>query len=341
MSIKKSGVAHHSPPQLIMDIGIVQCLLDANAKVDKPKGISSPIFSAASRGHAKIVKLLVEKDRRLLEEKGACEFTPLMAAAKEGHTDVVRILISLGANIRAQCEDKHKRRQAIHLAASNGHLNVIEDLLIHDKELIHEVDAFGGTSLAYAHAYEHPKIIEYLRERLPSAPKEAATMIASLKTLKNKQPLKTWYSNQLFHYKILSPDKLAWIKQPAVIMAFASALAPEEFKAFFHSVARLNICSINAVTHALTAHPSEEKTFKDNQAFIKNFVLPFASHRKIIEDSIDALERKADEIESIGDTWSEDRSQAISSFISFLKRKSDRFFTDPSSENAQHFFDQC
>lgn len=320
-------------------LDIVECLLDANAKVDNPKGYNSPIFPAASRGHVEIVKLLMAKNHGLLEEKGLSERTPLMAAAKEGHADVVATLIHLGANTRAQSNDN--RREAIHLAAMNGHLHVIENLLTHDKELINEKDTLGKTPLVYAHLYRKDQIVNYLRERLPPEPKEAATMIANLQALKDMKPLKEWYSNQLSHYKILSPDKLAWINQPAAIVTFASTLSLEEFKAFFYSVVRLNICSINAVTNALTTHPNEEKIFKDNQTFIKNFVLPFASYRKIIEDSIEEFERKAHEIKRIGDNWSKKRSRAILLFASILAQKSNNFFTNPSPESAQHFLDQC
>ncbi|CAM9370555.1 unnamed protein product, partial [Sphacelaria rigidula] len=77
-------------------------LLEAGAVVghDGNEGKESPLFEAATGGHAEVVGLLLEQLG--LEDVEACALsgrTPLSVAVERGHVDVVDKLIEKGANI--------------------------------------------------------------------------------------------------------------------------------------------------------------------------------------------------------------------------------------------------
>jgi len=61
----------------------------------------TPLLTAAARGHAELVRLLIESGARI-ETPNARGWTPLIMAAVEGHPEVVRILLELGADADAK-----------------------------------------------------------------------------------------------------------------------------------------------------------------------------------------------------------------------------------------------
>lgn len=81
--------------KLLMDNGA-----DPNSAMDDPNDIDfgqwNPLHRAATNGHAKFVKMLVERGAELENGAGKEWRTPLMLAAKRGWPEVARVLIEAG-----------------------------------------------------------------------------------------------------------------------------------------------------------------------------------------------------------------------------------------------------
>jgi len=98
---------------------------------ESPKGtIALSLFAATKAGHAKLVKMLINKGgadvNASLGGPTTKEVSPLQLAAAEGHLDIVRLLIGKGAGID-QCGLRYGT--ALSAAASGGHLDVVRCLL--------------------------------------------------------------------------------------------------------------------------------------------------------------------------------------------------------------------
>jgi ankyrin repeat protein len=68
-----------------------------------------PLYLAASKGHAAIAVLLIEKGADVSMEYPLLRWRPLHAAAYAGHLDVVEILIEHGADVNAAARGREKR----------------------------------------------------------------------------------------------------------------------------------------------------------------------------------------------------------------------------------------
>jgi hypothetical protein len=73
-------------------------------------------------GLKSIIKSGVRMETRLSDGS-----TPLVLAAKKGARDSVLYLVKAGANIGSS---NHKKRTALHLAAREGHYQIVSDLLV-------------------------------------------------------------------------------------------------------------------------------------------------------------------------------------------------------------------
>ena len=70
-------------------------------RVGKSGGGSSPLFWAASKGHARVVRELLNRGAEI-EAKNALGSTALLCATAGGHLHVVKMLMERGANPRVE-----------------------------------------------------------------------------------------------------------------------------------------------------------------------------------------------------------------------------------------------
>lgn len=98
------------------------------------ESLSNAMHFAAKSGKTSMIELLLGH-RRLIDSADSDGLTPLMAAALEGHTKVCEILLKAGADPLVISGEKLFRINAMHVAASNGHLEVVKLLLPHKKLL--------------------------------------------------------------------------------------------------------------------------------------------------------------------------------------------------------------
>jgi len=97
-------------------------------------------------------------DLRLSQEEFAAGCNLLQAAARG---DLVEMKNLLTSRTHINFRD-YDRRTALHVAASEGHLNVVEFLVEHGAKL-HRSDRWGGSPLDDAHRHQQTEVAQYLR----------------------------------------------------------------------------------------------------------------------------------------------------------------------------------
>ena len=82
---------------------LLKVLLDNNADIKaKNRSGSHAAFLAAENGYLDSLKLLVAKDRSVIDLKGPYDRTPLISAAKNGMAHVVRFLVEQNADVNSK-----------------------------------------------------------------------------------------------------------------------------------------------------------------------------------------------------------------------------------------------
>ncbi len=110
--------------RLMMDEGGFDVTTEGRSGVPKDR-IGDPTTSlhlAALKGHANIVKLLIERGARV-DRRGHLGETPLMYAASQGHLKIVRMLLESGAG-----KDPREIEDAIRVAREGRRYRVASEL---------------------------------------------------------------------------------------------------------------------------------------------------------------------------------------------------------------------
>ena len=120
----------------------------------------APVWWAAKGGHAKMVKLLLEKGADLAAADNDGQ-TPLHSAASEGHTKVVSFLLEKGADLAIVDND---RQTPLHLAARDDEVEVV-NLLLEKGADLSVVDNDGQTPLYSAASGGSIEVAKLLLEK--------------------------------------------------------------------------------------------------------------------------------------------------------------------------------
>lgn len=125
-------------------------LLDQYPELTKTLGPSNttPLMSAATRGHTTVVNELLSKDCTLLEISRSNGKNALHLAARQGHVDIVKALLDKDPQL-ARRTDK-KGQTALHMAVKGVSCEVVKLLLEADAAIVMLPDKFGNTALHIA-----------------------------------------------------------------------------------------------------------------------------------------------------------------------------------------------
>jgi len=122
--------------------------------------VGSRLHWAASRGHLAYIQRTLH-ERKLWPSPGT-QREMLRQSAEHGHAHVVRALIPITADADRAALEGHR---AIHIAACNGHTDVVQALLDFDNEMVNAPNMFGTTPLHLAVYGEHYETARVLIKR--------------------------------------------------------------------------------------------------------------------------------------------------------------------------------
>jgi ankyrin repeat protein len=145
-----------SPGNMEMTRFLVEQGADVNAVVF----VLAPLENAAARGHLEIAQFLLEHGADV-NLRGGDGNPPLRWAVERGHADVVDLLLEHGADL--EFIDELYGRGVLHLAALNGHLDIVRSLVSRGTKL-NARDSTDRTPLHYAAKYGHQRVADYLVE---------------------------------------------------------------------------------------------------------------------------------------------------------------------------------
>lgn len=119
---------------------------------------ASPLYFAASYHHTRIVELLLNKYKAIVDLSTFDGSAPLHVACEHGFSDIVQLLINSQANINAKMNDG---TTAIMLACQNGHLSIVQMLISTGQcdITIQRID--GVTTLFQIVQHGHEQIFDY------------------------------------------------------------------------------------------------------------------------------------------------------------------------------------
>jgi ankyrin repeat protein len=126
----------------------------------------TPLDDAIRAHHSHVVSYLRKRGATAGAAPGAhsggVSASELIDAVQSANVDALRALMARGADVNAA---NHDRRTALHLAASEGLLNVVRLLVEEASAALSPVDRWGGTPLDDAIRHNEQDVARYLTER--------------------------------------------------------------------------------------------------------------------------------------------------------------------------------
>ncbi|KAK3165898.1 hypothetical protein QOZ80_1AG0039100 [Eleusine coracana subsp. coracana] len=129
-------------------VELLRHLDDEGVAVKNRSGYDA-LHVAAREGHLAVVQEILWRDRMLAKTFGPANTTPLISAAMRGHIEVVRLLLEQDDfGLIEMARDNGKN--ALHFAARQGHIGIVKALLEKDPQLARRNDRKGQTALHMA-----------------------------------------------------------------------------------------------------------------------------------------------------------------------------------------------
>lgn len=122
---------------------------------------SCPAHLAAARGHAHVVRLLVQHGADVSSVNGLLQ-TPLHAAAAGGSSESMHVLLGAGGDVMAR---DNAGRAPLHVAASLGHPSAVSTLVEGGADTEATTTISGRTALHEACASLRPETVKQLLDR--------------------------------------------------------------------------------------------------------------------------------------------------------------------------------
>nr|DAD21889.1 TPA_asm: hypothetical protein HUJ06_023352 [Nelumbo nucifera] len=145
---------------LILDRVVVGCIRE------------SPLHIAATLGHVDFVKLLLSRKPELARLKDLRGHTPLHLAAARGHLEIVKALLDQDSGPGlCHARDTNGMIAALHLAAIEGQVDAIKDLVMEKPRTILQLVGRGETILHLCVKYGGLNVLEQLLDLMSNPDK--------------------------------------------------------------------------------------------------------------------------------------------------------------------------
>ncbi|XP_062515486.1 ankyrin-1-like [Corticium candelabrum] len=166
------------------DIHSVTRLLDTKVDINKRYGVfgKTLLIQACENNQKEIVEFLLTKSADVNGTDSSGGWTPLITAAIKGWYDIIDILLKT-KDINVMKRDDHLGMTAIHWAAQNNHVTIVERL-VSCSVPVDINDNFGFTPLWWATCYGHVCCVDVLLKLGASPQHECKDGVSPLKAAK-------------------------------------------------------------------------------------------------------------------------------------------------------------
>jgi ankyrin repeat protein len=123
------------------------------------KPTTQSLFEADMRGNVNDVKVYVERDPQAVRRPNPVGLFPIHLAAQQGHSEVIQVLLRAGADVNTP--HVKVRATPLQYAATHGHVDAMRTLLAAGAR-VDPVDSQGRTPLMWAAREGHRQIVQEL-----------------------------------------------------------------------------------------------------------------------------------------------------------------------------------